>query len=120
MKIIVTSQGADMESEIDQRFARARCLIEVDLETGAHEVVDNTQNLEAMQGAGVQAAQNVVARGVEAVLTGHCGPKAFRVLQAAGVKVCVGLDGKVSAAVAGYKAGDIQPTAAADVEGHWV
>lgn len=120
MKVIVTARTSDIDGEIDQRFARAACLIEFDLETGEHEIVDNKQNIDAMQGAGVQAAQNVVARGVEAVLTGHCGPKAFRVLQSAGVKVCVGMSGKVSDAVAAYKAGDIGPAASPDVDGHWV
>lgn len=120
MKLIVTAQGPDMNSPVDPRFGRAKCFVEVDTGTGAHEVIDNAQNLDALQGAGVQAAQNVVARSPEALLTGHCGPKAFRVLQSAGVKICVEVKGTVAEAVAAYQAGELEAVAAPDVEGHWV
>ena len=77
MKIAVTSLGESLDSPIDQRFGRARFFVLYDLESGEWTVHDNTQNLEAAQGAGIQAAQHVVNLGVEAVITGHCGPKAF-------------------------------------------
>ena len=50
-------------------------------------MVDNTPNLNATQGAGIQAAESLARLGVETLITGHCGPKAFRVLSAAGIKV---------------------------------
>ena len=43
-----------------------------------------------VQGAGIQAAQTVIGRGAEALITGFCGPKAFRVLTAAKVQVLTG------------------------------
>ena len=72
------------------------------------------------QGAGIQASQNVLARKPEVVLTGNCGPKAFRVLQAAGVAVVVGVTGTARNAVQDYLAGKYQPVEEANVEGHWV
>lgn len=119
MQVVVTAQSAEMSSEVDPRFGRARHFLVVDLETGECTPHDNTQNLQAAQGAGIQAAQQVVALGVEAVLTGNVGPKAFRVLEADGVKVCVGVRGSVADAVDKYRAGQYQPVAQANVEGHW-
>ena len=49
--------------------------------------MDNTPNLNATQGAGIQAAESVAWLGVETLITGHGGPKAFQVLSAAGIKV---------------------------------
>ena len=120
MKVAVTSQGTDLEAGVDPRFGRCRYFVLVDTETGDFRAVDNAQNLNAPSGAGIQAAQNVVNLGAEAVLTGHCGPKAFGALSAAGVKVYVGVEGTVREAVKALQAGELQVSAGADVEGHWV
>ncbi len=119
MKIAVTSRGREMSSELDPRFGRAGCFIIVDTDSGKNRVVDNSQNLNAAQGAGVQAAQAVAFMGVEAVLTGHCGPKAFQVLDAAGIKVYLRAEGTVEAAVDKFLAGDYGAAKNPDVEGHW-
>ena len=119
MKVVVTSQGKEMDSETDPRFGRASCFIVVDTDTGTHQVVDNMQNLNAAQGAGIQAAQAVAKLKAEAVLTGHCGPKAFRVLEEAGIKVYIGVEGTVRTAVEKLKVGEYKKADSPDVEGHW-
>ena len=119
MKVVVTSQGNEMNSETDPRFGRAKCFILVDTDTGEHQVVDNTQNLNAAQGAGIQAAQAVAKLKAEAVLTGHCGPKAFQVLNKAGIKIYIGVEGTVQTAVEKLKAGEYKIAGSPDVEGHW-
>jgi predicted Fe-Mo cluster-binding NifX family protein len=119
MKVVVTSQGKEMNSEMDPRFGRANCFIVVDTDTGEHQVVDNTQNINAAQGAGIQAAQSVARLKAQAVLTGHCGPKAFRVLNEAGIKIYTGAEGTVQAAVEKLKAGEYKAAGSPDVEGHW-
>ena len=119
MKIAITSQGAELSGEVDPRFGRAQCFIIYDLDTDQFEVADNEQNLNAPQGAGIQAAQTVAAHDVGSVLTGHCGPKAFRVLSEAGIKVVVRASGTVREAVEAFKRGDLKPSESADVEGHW-
>ena len=68
MKIAVTSRGAELDSEVDPRFGRARYFVIVDTDTGESRAVDNEQNLNAAQGAGIQAAQLVATQGVEALL----------------------------------------------------
>jgi predicted Fe-Mo cluster-binding NifX family protein len=62
----------------------------------------------------------VINAGAEAVVTGHCGPKAFRVLSAAEVAVYTGAEGTVAQVLDRLRNGDWQPSQGADVEGHWV
>jgi predicted Fe-Mo cluster-binding NifX family protein len=119
MKVIVTSSGKALDAPVDPRFGRAAYFILVDTETNAFEAHDNAQNLNAAQGAGIQAAEMVSRLGAEVVITGHCGPKAFRTLQAAGIKVVVGAQGTVANALEALKSSKLKPTEASDVEGHW-
>jgi predicted Fe-Mo cluster-binding NifX family protein len=120
MKIVITAAAANADGEIDSRFGRAAMFVVYDTDTGSYSAHDNTQNLNAAQGAGIQAAQNVAALGAEWVITGHCGPKAFRVLTAGGIKIGLGAKGKVGDAVKKLLAGEIIPAESPDVEGHWV
>jgi predicted Fe-Mo cluster-binding NifX family protein len=119
VKVAVTAQGKTLESPVDPRFGRAQCFIVVETDTGEFEAVDNAQNLNAPQGAGIQAGRIVADRNCEAVITGHCGPNAFRTLSAAGVKVVVGAEGTVAEALEKFRSGELRATEGADVEGHW-
>lgn len=87
MRLVFTSTGIDLSSPLDPSFGRTINFLVFDLQTQQLEVISNQQNLDAAQGAGIQAAQTIVKAGASALITGHCGPKAFRVLEAAGVKV---------------------------------
>ncbi len=120
MKVAVTSQGSEMSSAVDPRFGRAKFFVIVDTETGEFKVADNSQNLNADQGAGIQAGRNVVELGATAVITGHVGPKAFATLHAGGVQIHTGATGTVADAVEQFKAGKLKQSAGADVQGHWV
>lgn len=119
MKIAVTSRGTDLSSELDERFGRAKYFIIYDMDSGECRAVDNTVNLNAPQGAGIQSGELVVREGAGALLTGHCGPKAFRVLSAAGVEVFNGCKGTVEQAIESYRKGELQKSEAPDVRGHW-
>jgi len=119
MKIAVTAEGQGMSDNVDPHFGRAKRFLLVDTETNDVEVIDNTQNVNAAQGAGIQAAQNLSQPGVTAVLTGNCGPNAFRALAAAGIKVYVGVTGTVAEAVEQLKSGQLTPSDEPNVEGRW-
>lgn len=119
MKIVVTSKGTGLESEVDARFGRARYFLVVDTESGEFVTVDNEQNLNATQGAGIQAARKVSETGAEAVVTGNVGPRAFATLNAAGIKVYISASGTVAEAVEQFKSGILKPTDGANVESHW-
>ena len=119
MKVAITSQGQDFDSQVDPRFGRARFFVVIDTETDALEAHDNVRNLNASQGAGIQAARNVADLGVEAVITGNVGPKAFSGLQAANIRTHVGASGSVQDALEAFKAGKLGQADGANVEGHW-
>jgi len=119
MKIAITSTGPDLSAEMDQRFGRAQLFLIVDTETGESTAVDNRQNLEAPQGAGIQAAGLVIDTGAEVLITGHCGPNAYKTLQAAGLKVIVGARGVNAEVLEQFKNGELSYTEGPDVEGHW-
>lgn len=119
MKIAITTQGNSPDSEVDPRFGRAQGFLVYDTDTDAYTPVSNTQNLQSQQGAGIQAGRTVSDAGVQAVLTGNCGPKAFRVLNEAGIKVYVGVSGTARQAVEAYQKGELTEATSANVEGHW-
>ncbi|MFO7784567.1 MAG: NifB/NifX family molybdenum-iron cluster-binding protein [Thermodesulfobacteriota bacterium] len=120
MRVAVTSMGNDLSGEVEQRFGRAPWFLLVDPETMEFEAVENTQSTNLPQGAGIQAAENISRHNPAVVLTGNCGPKAFKVLQAAGIGVVVGVKGKIEDAVRAYARGDYQSAGEANVEGHWM
>jgi len=120
MKIALTTSGNDLDAPLDSRFGRAPKFLLYDTDSKIFEVMDNAQNLNASQGAGIQSAQNVARLGVRALVTGHCGPKAFRVLKAAGIKVYNTSAATVMEALDQYCSGKLTEATSADVEGHWL
>ena len=119
MKVAVTSKGTLLSSEVDPRFGRAPYILIVDTETMAFEAVDNSDNVNAFKGAGIQAATMVSDKGAQVLMTGYCGPKAFATLEAAGVKVVSDVSGSIRDAVAAFKAGTVTYSSAANKEAHW-
>jgi predicted Fe-Mo cluster-binding NifX family protein len=119
MKIAVTSQGKELDSQVDPRFGRAAYILVVDSENYEFQVLDNNENINAMKGAGIQAASNVVNNGAKVLLTGHCGPNAFKALQAGKVAVANDATGTVREAVKAYLDGKLPHADGANVEGHW-
>ncbi len=119
MKIAITTRGDSPDSEVDPRFGRAQGFLVYDTDRDAYTPVSNTQNLHAPQGAGIQAGRIVADAGAGAVLTGNCGPKAFRVLNQAGIKVYVSVTGTARKAVDAYQKGELNEATRANVEGHW-
>ncbi|MBD3368563.1 MAG: dinitrogenase iron-molybdenum cofactor biosynthesis protein [Candidatus Eisenbacteria bacterium] len=105
MKIAVTSTGADQSSAVDARFGRAPWLHVFDTDSGEHTAIDNTANAQGRSGVGVTTAQRVADAGADVVLTGRLGPNAQRVLEGSGIKVVLGVDGTVRAAVDSYTDG---------------
>jgi predicted Fe-Mo cluster-binding NifX family protein len=119
MKIAVTSKGETLDSEVDPRFGRAAFILVVDSESFEFEVLDNSENVNAFKGAGIQAASMVGEKGAQALLTGFCGPNAFKTLKAAGVQVANDISGTVKDAVSAFNSGSVSFADGANVEGHW-
>lgn len=119
MKIALTSKGDNLEAEMDPRFGRAAFVLIVDTKTLEVEAIDNSTNVNAFKGAGIQAAATVCERGAEVLLTGYCGPKAFEVIRAGGVKVVSDVSGTVREAVEQFNSGQFTYTESANAEAHW-
>ena len=120
MRIAITAQDQNLDTEVDPRFGRTPYFLLVDTESLAFEVIENKQSFDLPQGAGIQAAQNIVPHKPVAVLTGNCGPKAFKVLEAAKIEVVTGVKGKIRDVVKAYVDGAYQRAEGANVEDHWV
>ena len=118
MKIAITSAGPTLDSQIDPRFGRAEYLLIVNTDTLDVEPIQNP-NVAGGGGAGIQTAQMVVSKGAEAVLTGNCGPNAYRTLEAADVKVYAGVSGTVRAALEALKQGSLDSLLGPSVPGHF-
>ncbi len=107
MKICVTSQEESLNSEIDSRFGRAAYFLIVDTDNLEYESVRNPY-VQAGGGAGIQSAQLVANKQVEAVITGNVGPNSFQVLKEAGINVITGVSGSVKNAVERYNKGELK------------
>jgi predicted Fe-Mo cluster-binding NifX family protein len=104
MKIAVSSSGPSLEDAVDPRFGRCGHFLIVDTETLDCEAVENSARL-LSGGSGIEAAERVADMGVTHVLTGRCGPKAEKVLLAAGIRIVEGCSGTVRQAVAEFRSG---------------
>ena len=109
MKLAISRQGQDVNSPIDLRFGRARYFRIVDTETGQQTMLDNASAANAAQGAGLQTVQTLARLGVQTVLTGHVGPKAWSALQAANIQVYSVGSGSLEQAVQFLLDGRLQP-----------
>ena len=118
MKIAISAMGATLDTEIDPRFGRCQYFIIVDPDTMNFEAINNAGGM-GSGGAGISTAQMITGKGVEAVVTGNCGPNAYQVLSAAGIKVITGVSGKVKDAIESYKSGKLQASSQPNVAGHF-
>lgn len=118
-KIAFSTYGSDLSAELDPRFGRAQQFLVYDLAQQQFSMIQNQQARSASQGAGIQAAETIVRSGIDTLVTGHCGPKAFKVLEAAGVAVYNCSAATVQEALQQLQGGVLTPAGSADVEGHW-
>lgn len=117
MRIVVSSEGNSLDAPASSVFGRCPLFLFMDTETREFEAAANPAMSQG-GGAGIQAAQFVVNRGAQAVLTGNLGPNALEVLQAAGVSGYLVAEGTVGQAVAAYQAGRLALLGEASVGAH--
>jgi predicted Fe-Mo cluster-binding NifX family protein len=119
VKIAFTTAGTTLDAAMDARFGRAPRFLIYDTGTDTFQSVDNQQSVNSAQGAGIQAAEAIVRNGAGCLVTGHCGPNAFKALSAAGIKIYPTTAATVAEALAAFRAGALAAMQSADVEGHW-
>ncbi len=118
MKIVVTAKGTDLDAAVDPHFGRGAYLLVIDTETLEVEAIDNSENVKAFKGAGIQAATTIYDKGAKVLLTGFCGPNAFKTCEAAGIKVINDVSGIVRDVVEEFKDGKFIYSEAPNTEGH--
>ncbi len=118
MKICITSQGDNLDAQVDPRFGRCPYFIIADTETSEFEAIQNP-NVNGMGGVGVQAGQLIFEKQVKAVLTGNVGPNALQTLQSGEIEVISGVSGKVKEAIEKHKKGEFKLTQDPSVDSHF-
>ena len=106
-KIAVTAAGPSLDAAVDPRFGRCPHLVIMDVGKGICEAFENS-NASVGRSAGAQMAEMIASEGVQVVLTGKCGPSAFRALSAAEVKVVSGCSGNIRDVLQQYQAGKLK------------
>jgi len=105
MIICLPADGNNENANVSSSFGRCPYYAFYDAESDRFEIVSNPAT-KAMSGAGIQAAQFIVNKGANVVLTVNMGPNSGEVLQEAGVKIITGVAGTLREAVERYKKGE--------------
>ena len=113
MKITATTSSGGLDDIVTPQFGRAASftIVEYDGEPRSVEVVENRGAMQS-SGAGIAAAQILVDRGVEVLLTGNVGPKAIGVLRSAGIRIYRADGLRVREAVEKYIKGELEEISA--------
>ncbi len=114
------AEDKGLDSALDPRFGRAPGFIIYDTETAQFSYTPNTQNYEAAQGAGIQTAQHILEQHATAVISGLCGPRAYKVLSKAGIDLYYKKGGTVHEALIDLEQKRLKHTDEANIEGQWV
>jgi len=114
--ICLTTQGRDLDAAMDTTFGRAAFFLFVD--DAEMKIVEIVENTPSAHGAGVQAAQIVAQRKVDALITAHVGPNAYSGLAAAGVEILAGITGTARETIDAYRAGRLERITGATSAGH--
>jgi len=107
MLIAITALENSLQSEIDPRFGRAAYYMLINTETDEVTAHNNSDGVDAANGAGTGAAQTLSEYGVEALYTGSVGPKAAEVLQKANIPYYENITGTVQNVLDQLKNGGI-------------
>jgi len=118
MKIAISVAEANLEADVAPRFGRCQHFIIFDLVSGKFDSLGN-KSADFTGGAGIATAQMIADSGVQVVLTGNCGPNAYRVLSATGIEVVTGVTGTVKEVIDKYRRGDYLAAGKPSVASHY-
>ncbi len=98
MKIAFSAEGSDLDATVDPRFGRCKQFLIIDSTDLSFDVLPNLGQ-DAESSAGIMAAQALVEKSIDAVASGHVGPNARQVLDAAGIPVYENVSGTIRDAI---------------------
>jgi predicted Fe-Mo cluster-binding NifX family protein len=121
MRIVISSTGKDLKSEVDSRFGRCPyfLLVEIDeqsKEIKDFEVIENTAQKE-VGGAGITAGELVGNLKPNAVITTNMGPRAFQIFEQLKIKVYQG-EGKIKEILNRFLKGNLKEIGSANGPQH--
>ncbi len=114
MKVAVSARGSTPDSDIDERMGRTYWLMIYETKNNSWQAINNDSGRNALNGAGQHTANLLIDLGVEAVLTGEIGPRAFRLLNSAGIDVYLGAAGTVMDTLVSWHDGQLDKARAAN------
>lgn len=91
MVIAVAAEKRDPDPVVSSYFGRSSCFVLVNTENEIQEVVENPY-AQSLGDGGIQSAQMLIERNIDAVIADRVGMNALRILSAADVRVyrCAG------------------------------
>lgn len=116
MKIAVSTNGKSLESEFNPRFGRTAGFILYDTETGNYSYLDNSEQQNLSQGAGIKAAQMITEAGTEVLIIGQMGPKAAHVFQHTKIKIYIFNNGTVKEAIQAFEQNKLREFSSNDIQ----
>jgi len=111
LRIAVSSiEDKGLDSQMSPIFGRCQYFVIADVEEKKIKESKTIQNQAAMQmgGAGITTAQLMGNEGVNIVISGAAGPRAFQVFQQLGIKVFMGINGTIRENIQAYIDGRLQ------------
>ena len=117
--VAVTSIDGNLDGQVDERFGRSRKIVLYDRLNRTFEVFDNRAAMNSPQAAGIQTAHRLAETPVQAVISGHLGPYAYAILQAAGIEAYSATGTTVRGALGSLEDGTLTRLTGPDVEAHW-
>ena len=94
MKIAVSATGGSLESLVSDKFGRCEYFLIVDSDTMKFEAISNLGE-KMPGGAGPKAAETIIKKGAEVILTGSIGGNAEAVLKSGNIKMVTGIAGNI-------------------------
>ena len=82
MKIAITSHGKNFHGAVDFRFTQADFFVLYNQKNSSWDAIANKKKLESIYDAGTQAVETLKRTDAKVLITGHVGPKVFRMLRA--------------------------------------
>ena len=81
-----------IDSALDHRFGRAPAFVIIDLDSRKVICEFDNESINQVQGAGTGAAARIAKEGVDGVISGRFGPKAYEALKQLGIEMWVAPD----------------------------
>jgi len=117
MKVIVSSTGKSVDDPISTVFGRTEFYLLVDTGDFTHESFDNPAANQS-SGAGIQAAQFVLKKNPESVISQSIGPNAYEVLTAGSIPCFTASGGTARETVEAFNRGELPMMGAANANSH--